>query len=299
VKRPGQGKVRGNVEAAVDWALSSTARELLLRARITRDMAPVPNVTLSETRLGQVLVNLLLNAAHAIDPGRVGENEVRLRVYSPEPGRVVLQVSDTGHGVPAAMLPRLFEPFFTTKPVGRGTGLGLSVCKSIVEAAGGGIEVESKEGVGTTFSLSLPVARETTIPAPAAKVEAVARRLALLVVDDEPLITRSLVRLLSPRHDVQAVHDVDAALRVLSSGAAIDAILCDLVMPDRTGIELYAELRTRGSELSERIVFLTGGGLTPALSSFLRGFPSRILHKPCEPSEIEVMLERVCARPEG
>jgi CheY-like chemotaxis protein len=167
------------------------------------------------------------------------------------------------------------------------------VCKSVVEAVGGRIELESTEGVGASFRLWLPMARETTLPAPPPRSAPGMRRLNLLLVDDDPLVTRSLSRLLSPRHRVHTADGVDAALELLAGGVAVDAILCDLVMPHRTGIELYAELRTQSSPLSERIVFLTGGALTPALASFLRGFPSRTLHKPCDPAEIEAMLERV------
>jgi signal transduction histidine kinase len=110
----------------------------------------------SAGRIGQVLLNLLVNAAQAIEPGQPGRHRVALRARAGCEGRVVVEVEDTGHGIPAEHLARVFDPFFTTKPVGVGTGLGLSICQGIVASLGGAIQVESEPGRGTTFRLVLP-----------------------------------------------------------------------------------------------------------------------------------------------
>jgi two-component system, NtrC family, sensor kinase len=145
------------IERAVERALSMARGELLRRAVVERRLAPLPPVRGREGKLVQVLVNLLVNAAHAIPEGRPAEHRVVVSA-SPRPGGLVaLEVMDTGCGIPAAQLPRLFEPFFTTKPVGQGTGLGLAICRTIVLGLGGEIEVESEVGRGTTVRLLLPV----------------------------------------------------------------------------------------------------------------------------------------------
>jgi C4-dicarboxylate-specific signal transduction histidine kinase len=142
------------------------AHEVLPRARFVEDCEAAPPVRGNEARLGQVLLNLLINAAHAIEPGQVERNEIRVTAREREPGRVTLEVSDTGCGIPPENLSRIFEPFFTTKEVGVGTGLGLWVCHGIVTSLGGELTVESTVGRGTTFRITLPIA-EVSEDAPA------------------------------------------------------------------------------------------------------------------------------------
>jgi two-component system, NtrC family, sensor kinase len=148
--------------AAVVRASAKMARhELRDRARFVEDCSGMPPVKANATRLGQVFLNLFINAAHAIEPGRVNENEVRVVARVLEPGRVTVEVRDTGGGIPPEHLRRIFDPFFTTKPKGVGTGLGLSVCHRIITALGGDIRVESEPGHGTRFFITLPVAEDS------------------------------------------------------------------------------------------------------------------------------------------
>jgi signal transduction histidine kinase len=108
-------------------------------------------------RLCQVLLNLLLNAAHAIEPGRAQHHRIRVSARALGAEKVLVEVEDTGCGIPSSDLGRIFDPFFTTRPVGMGTGLGLAVCHGIVASHGGEITVESEVGKGTTFRVLLPV----------------------------------------------------------------------------------------------------------------------------------------------
>jgi PAS domain S-box-containing protein len=147
-----------DVEAALDASVNMAIHELRHRAQVVKDYARVPLVRCNEGRLVQVFLNLLVNAAHAI-PGNAPErNEVRLATCVDGHGRIAVEISDTGMGIPEDVLPRIFDPFFTTKPVGVGTGLGLSICHSLIVAIGGDIEVASKVGVGTRFLILLPAA---------------------------------------------------------------------------------------------------------------------------------------------
>jgi signal transduction histidine kinase len=144
-----------DVRLVADAALRMAAHETARRARIIRQYDEVPYVRANASKLGQVLLNLLVNAAHAIEPGARDANEIAVRVRS-ERGRVVVEVRDTGCGIGPEHRERLFTPFFTTKPVGQGTGLGLSISKRIILSLGGDIEVDSAPGRGTTVRVLLP-----------------------------------------------------------------------------------------------------------------------------------------------
>jgi signal transduction histidine kinase len=147
-----------DLPSVVAGALTLAAGELRRRARTLVDVAGAPSPLAQDGKLRQVLLNLLVNAAHAIPEGAPERHEVSVTARA-EGDRVVLEVSDTGPGVPAELRARVFEPFFTTKPVGKGTGLGLWVCRRAVEAMGGEIAVGDRPGGGATFRVSLPAAR--------------------------------------------------------------------------------------------------------------------------------------------
>ncbi|HEY2511868.1 MAG TPA: ATP-binding protein [Polyangiaceae bacterium] len=143
-----------DVVAVLESALQVVGHDLRGRADVVREFAPVPRVLANESRLGQVFLNLLVNAVHALEGLPAGE--VRLRVSAPDAARVLVEVSDTGAGIAPDLLPRVFDPFFTTKPRGKGTGLGLFVCQGIVTSLDGTMDLESKLGKGTVVRVSLP-----------------------------------------------------------------------------------------------------------------------------------------------
>lgn len=130
------------------------------RAVLTLEVDGAPPVYGNGARLCQVLLNLLLNAAHAIEPGQVERNTIRVSARAEGAATVLVEVSDTGCGIPPENLGRIFNPFFTTRPVGKGTGLGLAVCHGIIASHGGELSVESEVGRGATFRVRLPVFAE-------------------------------------------------------------------------------------------------------------------------------------------
>jgi PAS domain S-box-containing protein len=151
---PSQGDA--DVARALESAISVATPELRYRARLFKQLGEVPLVRGSESRLGQVFLNLLINAAQAIPEGAPEKNQVEVRLRE-EDGKVVVEIQDTGGGIPPEILGRIFEPFFSTKPRGVGTGLGLSICHDIITRMGGDISVESTVGQGACFRVRLPV----------------------------------------------------------------------------------------------------------------------------------------------
>ncbi|HYD43175.1 MAG TPA: ATP-binding protein [Anaeromyxobacter sp.] len=147
------------IHRSLDLAVKMASSHIRYRARLVKDYAAaVPRVMANEARLGQVFVNLLVNAGQALPEGRPEENEVRVVTRVDEDGRAVVEVQDTGCGIPAEIRDRIFDPFFTTKQVGAGTGLGLFISHGIVKAMGGEIAIESEVGRGTRVRVVIPVA---------------------------------------------------------------------------------------------------------------------------------------------
>ncbi|HSM93523.1 MAG TPA: ATP-binding protein [Anaeromyxobacteraceae bacterium] len=287
-----------DVRRVVDGALRLAATEIRHRARLVRRYEEVPRVLANEGRLSQVFTNLLVNAAQAITEGDAGNNEITVSTWT-EGRRAVIEVRDTGGGIPADVLPRVFDPFFTTKPVGVGSGLGLSVCHGIVEQLGGDIEVTSVPGAGTAFRVRLP-ATDRPLQAPAPKASPASLPPArILVIDDDPLAGTSLARILSPPHHVVTTTRARDALAWLRRGDAFDVILCNLMMPDMGGMDLYAALQADVPEQARRVVFVTAGGFTPRARQFLRDSGAPWVEKPIPMSSLYAAIAAAAGRPPG
>lgn len=283
---------------AIDSACNMAAPHARHRATLVRDLARVPMVTGNESRLVQLVLNLVVNAAEAIPEGHASEHEIRVRLRDAGGGRVLLEVSDSGVGIPQNVIARIFDPFFTTKRVGVGTGLGLAICHGIVVALGGEIDVESTIGKGTTFRVTLPACAslETVnvpVRAPAAP------RSSILVIDDEPRVGRVLADLLAPEHDVDVETDAQAALGRIASGGRYDVIICDLMMPNMGGMDFQEVLEAQAPELAKRTVYMTGGAFTPRARAFIDRFADRSLDKPFCIDDVTRAIARVRAATSG
>jgi signal transduction histidine kinase len=115
----------------------------------------VPYVHGNDKRLGQIFLNLLINAAQALPEEGADKNEIRVTTSRDDRGRILVEIADTGSGIPPDVVEHIFDPFFTTKPEGGGAGLGLWICQRIATGLGGEISVRSEVGAGTTFSVAL------------------------------------------------------------------------------------------------------------------------------------------------
>jgi CheY-like chemotaxis protein len=274
--RPGHGPpVRVDVAAELSGALRLVGNTIRHRARVVEQLGAVPTVLARPNELGQVFVNLLVNAGQAIRSDANGE--ILVRCFTAPDGMAGVEVADNGVGIPPEVHPRIFEPFFTTKPVGDGTGLGLSICQGIVLRLGGTIAFESEPGTGTRFTILLPAAG----PGPVAAVAEVALpRGLIMVVDDDPAVTRALARMLGRTAEVAVENSPEAALGRLALQPSPDAILCDVMMPGLTGPSFHERLRATNPALARRVVFITGGVVTEAIAEAIAATGQPCLEKP-------------------
>jgi signal transduction histidine kinase len=158
--RPGDDRAGPvDVRQVLDGAARMAWNEIRHRARLVKDYGEVPPVWATEAKLGQVFLNVLINAAHALQVGRADSNRIAIITRTDSQGRAVVEIVDTGSGILPENLPRLFTPFFSTKPLGTGSGLGLAICRRIVRELGGEIDVRSQAGQGTTVVVTIPAAR--------------------------------------------------------------------------------------------------------------------------------------------
>jgi nitrogen-specific signal transduction histidine kinase/CheY-like chemotaxis protein len=294
----GADDVRSSVEIGpiLGQSLQMAAPEIRHRAQVVRQIEGGVTVTGSPSRLGQLFLNLLINAAHAIPEGHVADNVIRVSCRT-ERNTVVVEVADTGSGIAEEHIARVFDPFFTTKAVGSGSGLGLSICKGIVEAHGGTLAVTSQLGSGSTFVVRLPtVAVRTTESETRRSASTADRRSRVLIIDDQPLLVQMLTRVLSSRHQVTSSTSPREALARLGNGETFDVVLCDLMMDDMTGMDLYDVVVREHPAVANRIVFMTGGTFTPRASTFADRAPNGVIKKPFDVPRLLETIERVASR---
>jgi len=248
-----------DVRKAVAIAISTATHELKHRARLIQDLVDVPPILASDGRVAQIVLNLLLNAAHAIPEGHPDDNEIRVTTRAVD-REVHIAVRDTGCGISEEHRKRLFEPFFTTKPVGEGSGLGLAICHGLVAALGGRIEVDSELGRGSTFTIVIPAAeRPSAERTERPHTVRQAGRARVLFVDDEPAIGAAVTRAFEDRHEVVTQTSGAAASALLERDDDFDAVFCDIVMPEMSGGELYRWIVQHRPSLAERVIFVSGG----------------------------------------
>ncbi len=292
----GDPKAWTDLRTVLESSINVARGEIRHRARIERDYGDVPLLEINASRLGQVFLNILVNAAQAIPEDR-GEGHIRLTTYTHADGSPVVEISDDGVGIPPEILPRIFEPFHTTKRPGEGTGLGLYIAESIVRSMGGELTATSEVGRGTTMRVKLAaptsVAPEAT-PLPPPRV---LKRSRILVVDDEVAIGLTLSVLLAEAHDVVVATSGSQALEILTRDDAFDAVLCDVMMPGMTGVQLYERIRANWPGLADRVLFMTGGASSPDARQFFEGRDIPWLEKPFSTEELhEALLDRIGPR---
>ncbi len=281
----GVRKTIADVNRTVLSAVSLTRGQLLERAEIALDLGDVPPVMMDGGRLGQVVVNLLVNAAQAIP--RNQQNNKAVRVSTRSDGQTIeIEVEDTGTGISDEHLGRIWQPFFTTKTAELGIGLGLAISREIVERAGGTISALSPAPgtdppVGSRFTVLLPAAGSTEPVAPRSSplLPGSLPRVRVLVVEDEPALCRALADEIARHHDVTVAPNAEVALARLAEGP-FDAVLCDLRMPGMNGEALYEKILEENEPQARRFIFMTGVGFGAEVERFLTASGRPVLEKP-------------------
>lgn len=264
-----------DVNEAIRSALRIVAAELRHKTEITTQLADGLRVVGVPGQLSQVFVNLLIHAAESFGD-RTGN---ALAITSKRVGgQVVITLTDNGPGIAPEELPRVFDAFSSTR-----TGLGLPMSRDIVRQHGGEISADSVRGTGTTFTIVLPQTgkrpRDPSTPPPITR-DGDTTRTRLLFVDDEMSILRSYRRAFGRDHDVFTATNGKEALAMIDERADFDLVVCDLSMPQMSGMQLYQIVRERDPILADRFVFATGGATQRELDEFLRSVPNRVLEKP-------------------
>lgn len=296
ISHPGKlaRRTRVDVHDALDAAIRICEGEARDRAQIVRDYGRVPRVHADEAQLGQVFLNLLVNAIQAIEPGEPGANTITIRTRRVSQA-VELEICDTGPGIDPRHVDRLFEPFVTTKEVGEGTGLGLYVCRSIVESMQGRIHLEPMTDRGTRATLVLPVASHTEdLGTPSVPIHDPTptedQHLRILIIDDEEMLTSALSRSLRG-HEVHTANRGSVAVE-LATGSHFDLILCDLIMPEMTGMDVFEALQAADDSVRKRFVFMTGATVTSEAKAFADRIEAPVLEKPFSRAELLGVLDR-------
>jgi two-component system cell cycle sensor histidine kinase/response regulator CckA len=277
------------LRATTDLAAAS----IRTRGSLQVEIDQLPTVYGDAGRLGQVLMNLLVNAIDALADGDPLTNRIAVRAFTNGEGSAIVEVEDNGHGIPSDVAARIFEPFFTTKGPRSGSGLGLAICHRIVSDNGGRIEVGvSTTGTGALFRVVLP---PYDGPVSSATPESRSgRRLRILVVDDEPPLASAVGRMLEDDHHlVDVVTSGEEALTRLGEGGDYDAILCDLMMAGVGGMDVYANLAAGRPGLARRLVFMTGGAFSANAQRFLDDVKNVCLDKPFTKEQVLVALNEV------
>ena len=282
--------VVGDVFALLGHGLE--ADDIIVECHLAENLPPL---WADPHQLHHVVANLITNAHHALRQ-TAPPRQLRLTAAAnADRSQVILEVSDTGPGIPDDLQRRIFDPFFTTKPQGVGSGLGLPLCRNIIEGHGGAIHIASQTGHGTTVRVTLPVAAAEvrsleTSPEPVALAQP--QRGAILLIDDDPSLQKVLRRVLQRNgHDVIVAGNGQEGLAALEE-RSYDVILCDMRMPGLDGPGFYREIEHSYPSLLSQIIFLTGDVLSPEAEAFFAKVDCPRLVKPVKAQEVRQAIQQ-------
>lgn len=291
-----EGETTEDIHRMLDGAISMAWNEIRHRAELVKQYGSVPPIQGNEARLGQVVLNLLINAAQALPVGKATENRITIRTLV-RGEHVNIEIEDTGPGIPEEDLNRIFDPFYTTKPVGEGVGLGLSICHNIVTSAGGEITVDTRKGSGTIFRVSLKTSSAIIAPRNHSlrpRTTSYPTGLRILIIDDEPSVGRALARALRGHKAELASSGHEALERLSQDGHLYDIVFCDLMMAEMSGMELFDRVKATMPDLKERFVFMTGGAFTARAREFIQEVACPVLEKPFQMPQLQKLVASAC-----
>jgi signal transduction histidine kinase len=295
IQAPDERRGLIDIRDVIESSLAIVEHEAKKKARVAKILDEVPIVSGNPGQLCQLIVNLVANALDSMTIGDATDHCLTIRTSSTD-GEAVIEVEDTGVGLPEDARGRIFEPFFTTKPPGVGTGLGLSICHGIARSHGGSIEVESEPGRGSCFRVRLPGAHAPEAARPSARPGP--RRPRLLVVEDDVRVADALGQVLEQKYETTVVHAGEAALEFLEKpgNPKPDIILCDMFLGSMTGQDIYERLRRTHPPIADRMIFMTGAAFTDRARTFFDEIPNPCLEKPFQPADFEKAIGRLPSR---
>jgi len=284
-----------NVQKVLDSTIGIALNTVKHRGKLTTSHEQTRAALANDSRLGQVFLNLIINASESLPEDR----DLQIQIDSYETNEhVVVEIRDTGSGIPTEQLDRIFDPYYTTKPVGVGTGLGLWVSRNLLHNMGGEIEVESTVGEGSVFRVKLAATDEEPVVAlpdpidkPHSQIQA-----KILVVDDEPAIVELVADILLPSHQISSAGGGLIALDSILE-QHFDLVICDLMMPDLSGMDLYERLLESQAENIPKFLFLTGGAVNEKSRQFVSNPDHNILQKPFHPKTLTNAVQEVLSTP--
>jgi CheY-like chemotaxis protein len=283
-----QGPV--DVERALRAAISMANMEIRHHARLALDFDVVPPAQSNESHLAHVLLNILLNATHALGDTDTQKNEIRVTVRHLPIDRILVEIKCSGQSAPPPA--KTLDPFPMSR-LRESAGLGLALCHRLLRDSGGELVVETTPDNGPIFKiLLLPAAEGADSMAPTPPAKGGRQRARVLVVDDEPRHGSAIARILDPAHEVTAVYTARDAILRLERGERYDVILCDVLMPQMSGYDLYRSLERIAPEVVGRIIFMTGGPFSTRGAGFLDSVPNARLEKPFSPEALRTLVQR-------
>ncbi|HJX36779.1 MAG TPA: ATP-binding protein, partial [Dehalococcoidales bacterium] len=292
-------KTMTNINELIDNTLK--LREYVLKTVninvVTRFDPELPWSVADPGQLQQVFLNLIVNAEQAM---KTAHGRGTLTVTTEKKGNdIFLSFQDDGPGIKFEDLKRLFEPFFTTKAPGEGTGLGLSLSRSIILEHNGSMRVESEFGRGANFIIELPIieslpSEAAVLMPPVQKKPAETKHGKILVVDDEPGVRILLERVfIQMGHQVDTVADAETAVNKLDAGSTYDIILTDVRMPGMSGIELHTHILEKSPAMKNKIIFITGDVMGADIKEFLVKNNLTYFAKPFDIEALKAKINRL------
>ncbi|MDD9935556.1 MAG: response regulator [Myxococcales bacterium] len=288
------------LNAMVERTCNLVQSSLRHRATLECCLGELPRIAADGGKLEQLLTNLLINAGHAIESNE-GPRRIVVTTTRHDENWLLLSVEDNGCGMSEEVRQRVFEPFFTTKDAELGTGLGMAIAADIARHHGGHMECQSEPDRGTRFDVWLPVDTGFALPPPKAEGLLISGlRGRVLLIDDEPEIASVYGDLIGDFHEVVVANGGRAALEILEEDADFDVVLCDLMMPELDGVNLFERVASQDGDLAKRFVFCSGGLVTQRARDFAAQMTNPLLYKPVSTEDLLAAIDRTLqAHPPG
>lgn len=282
-----------DVHEVLEASIQVASNEIRHGAHLVRSYEDVPHVQGNPAKLGQVFLNLLLHAVHAIRDDGGHDHVIRIGTAL-EQDAVVISVSDSATKMTSDAISRVFSHLSPSLPSGTRLHFGLAVSREVINEMGGRMELEAQEPQGVTFRVVLPGFTRVSYPAPPPRppVRVSPERASVVIVDDEPMMCELFAAMLSDSYDVAAFSSSRAALASMLE-VDFQVVLCDVMMPELNGMDLFDRVTSERPELRDRFVFITGGAFTEHARLFLRQTGRPVVRKPCTRQELRDAVERI------